>query len=1315
MKINTINIAMEITVVKKTDDVELSSEERDILYQEISKKLNIPGDYFRILANLEDIGIRETTLAKVPEITSILFRGLFRYPCIVPLIKNYVKPISTEDVESGIFGSDESDIISQQIQRQRKHKASIEKLFHIDYSITDRQKIVYYPDLLESDNSSYIFSHQNSEICGIAILPNQPIKDYYVSRVIGNMHILGRVKSGNYSQEYLHMTLFVSVEDFLKNNLYKLLKSKNDILDSNGIKYVIFRNEEHARMICSLLYSLLYYFVTNINSYYNYRLTELLLSNKTFTKSSEFYKNLEVQLDSKIVNTVIEKPTKVSDVLDKIISKYLELFQPWVGLKITKHTIIYDMMAMGLLNEWMWIYYLSNDNKKYENMLQKSLENIKAKYRKNVSRQKEYQKLYDDAYSELCYRSIYIKKFGYHRYELLMPKEICTIDYIIYRSTRSILDVISDKERKIIILEKDRDEKYFQEFKNNDAPWIEISKKLRYAVTADDRKKYYHELKKYLPSQHGKNENDWIRSKQGFPIICPHVKEKIEMEIKGINDQQMHNMLLKYAGETPLYDAYYCNICGEPITYSDEMEGINISELNSSFRDIEEGMDEYIWKHVNHITRSNIEFKDMKTNRYMNQFVTIISKDLHGVITLIDRKIRKSKTNSLEEIDNKRKLYTYIYVWAILIKIVLENTGKIKFTFQKDFKRVSANILFDNVFNKILVSQNILLNSLGESDDISIKEALYAAYTNLSSILDKTKLLTPKPLNFEEIIILDPAYNYMRTIYELKYGPKHTVYDILGENLDNPRVSKLDGEDYYAKSYNEFIRYTNSKVYLVPIYDIHITDDSIGFSVTLNKEHERFLESLKPLRKLETSYIKEKTKGYSRPEKLLPFEKNRIFPPSIEGYPVSLLSRTYGKKINKNLDNSFLPNNAEAPKEKFHKHKWTILVYTDIKNYKGYGLKLYKSSVTKSYNIDSDINSLIAEKNYDRLILVDNICKICHAVITEPEDVGKYIEQEELLVNFFNYYQSRCPRPTKQQISEGDEYHKFGPKEICGNCGATRSTFIDRDLNYFKKYRDDFTKATKVSNFVFNNDLPEYKKIHTDTDLDKWKYNNNIVNEIVTGTLGITQYNKNTYFNIWNNLGLVENYDYDKVLSGEEKPDIQDIDSRIDRLDMYIKECIVDYYSIKNIKNISPPSNEIKHLAVNLGTKTGDLPDLPDNYMNFRDKVFIEFVEDKRKLSQYLLEYYIKTLLFIYSITNKTLGKSIANSIFLYILDKLVRTERISSKLKDQKAAAVEAEQKMDNNQANMLDYSQFSDDETKSSSVYEGMDYEGQNDTYNT
>lgn len=1353
----------EITVIQTEEDKPFSKEEREILFQKISSDTGLSLKYFDNISRLEDEQITENISAEYHVIPQLAVRSLLQYPCVIPICKTYASSevSGASDTESADLdaGSDhaETAFVAIQTQRLGRYKKKIAERYAMSYTPITSQIIMYYPDLLyceehkSSSNISWndeyyrVSEGDNIEICGVLIDTTRPLVYKHADGNPGNMSILDRIKSGNFTPDYLHERLFARHEllsGFVSRNVKKFALG-GDFVEHGPYCYFLFKNEAHLHSINKLLFQMFWYLTHTVDTDSILLWANALRDNQHFDKPSELYEYIRVKLhkSENAVTSIPEEPEQSA------LLKYMKDYEPLLGVHLISAQ---DMTNIGLYIEYVLLSYaLNTEDKKtqtlYADRTQEALGRIIARRKHESQVREELSKGSVEVYQELMYRYIYIKKFGFESYAKMFPDEPkVTAEKLLYNGYKKILDLVDEKIKKTIIATKQRDDKYFEEMQHNTEPWVAISYKLRHAVTIEDRKKYYLALKPYIAN---KTKDDWLRSKRGFPIMCPHLREQIEMELKGLSDKEMHDLLMKYAGETPLYDAYYCKICGEPVTYNDTLDGLTSYEGDQNvagYQDAQGALKEYTWKLANQVVRAFVEFKSLKTNKYMNQFVSSVVKGIYEVVVSIDKKINKVKTNSVEEIDNKRKIYTILYVWALLIKVILENTGKIKFTFQKDFAKVSSDVLFRKALSKISESQDVLLRKLSDMTATVLEESLYRAYNNLNALLTKSSLEEETQYDSTDAILLDPVYIYLRYVYLMQHAKDQkkgmmnisaSMQDIIGKDMDYSRAPTVNLTDdseykkYFKLCYVAFREYLAGAC-AVPPYKTTFSQlerlHGVATSV-YTPEYKKHVDRLQELQALEAKLHEQHKHRVPLPLGQLPFSKYRTF--HVLQYPVQLLGVFYGKTaVKSEFVSASEFGNASS---KFHKHRWQLNAYCTIKQYKGLGLQHYKPNTVKIHNIDpQSAKALSTSEEFSGLKLVDQICSVCHISRTQAEqtaDMQKIFDEEQELVNFFNYYQYRCPMATSGQQKQGDVFHVY-KHEKCTACEVTKEQLTNRDEKYYDKFRKKFqdTIVVRKRETIHVQPINIHADLSVDSKLAKtWKYNANTVVEVIAKTYDMisNKIKKNVYTNFWKNLGMVENQDYDKVLSGETQiaeitPELAEM--RTSRVSAYTRQFVADYYTLLNYKNIVNPPYDIKILMDSVGTgalsSASNIPDLNENH-ELLEQIRYFYYNDPVQVANCTYENFMNLVLQSIQNLNRS-GKKISTEFFIMSVLKLIKAEKSTSKLKDQKTASVEAAQKIDMKETLPESESQAFEGLTPSDAYsysYEDVDYEGENEDLNT
>lgn len=1432
----------EITVVKsleKPSDYILSHEERDVLYKELSDQLNIPYDYLKEISKLEDETVFKEARDLKPDILLLLVRKILDFNNVIPIVKEIKNDIRTMEEfnekynmmpQKSFVGGEQKlkslKNLARKIKQPVKLKQESSGLNFLSVQIIKPQKIISLKNLENYLNqpknniniySYYATNNESVEICGFIIDQEIPINTFYIDTVPGSMNFAGRVKSGSYNENYLWNKIF---SPYFMSTLDKLHKNINILsISPNKLLYTLFNSEQQIKQVSDLLFDyLLYSSKYNLNNYiiqYINLCNDFDPINEESDLFREIKKNIVNTSESNVVSTnnIVEiKETTITKMLRNIEYIYLKgkfsfIYSDSIWFDLT------SIQSIIILEKLLFINNPINNDQKIQ--YEKDIDNIlDVQKSKSVSlAQIKYQnKIYNKLILvEMKLRHIYINKFGYDKFkeiETKMPK-YGTMRTTVIGTHGSIMDYISTKEKNIIELEYKNQEKFYEIYNKNKAPWVQLVNKMRKAVGKKERIYIYNELKKYLPKTIKNNE--MIKSSEGFSILCPHVKEQIELEEKGLKDTEIRDAILKYAGDTPLYQAYYCNICGELMTYS-EMEGISLTDGDrTSWYSLDEVLKEYIWKQTNFVVRNFIEFKELRTNKYVNTFITNITSKLYDFINLIEKTLMKSKTSSIEEIENKKKLYTVIYIYAILIKIVSDNYNVVTFSkISGGFTKLPLEKLLKYAINKITLTLNPIIIKLTDINEAFLESSIAKAYKNITLVLSKAKLESPPELDLISTLILDPIYKYianmtiLSSIIKNSIKPNETakikhiceqsyqLSTLYGKPMDKNLMTSISKDEYFyqniivpkfsekileafsklsvdnkahfkkskdvimnefyegylIESFNRFIDYVQSKIYLKPIWHVKINKDPnneniYNIQAKLDDDFIKFDKSMETLRKGEKILIELKKYYSMRTFSHMPFGKNiQFLDQNIKASGVQLLSRKYGEEFNKEFNTKILPNIITG-KNKFHKHKWNILVYVPYEKFRGNDINLYKEN--EIFCLYS--SKITIDEKYYNYKLVDTICSIClyplHTIekfITNPQ---KIIDNKQLVTNFYNYYENRCP-----ESSIKVSVHEFDKNEKCKNCGFLRSMYYDKDINYFnsyvKKFQNIFTekKSKNQDALPINfNSMDMIKKIDykIPDEIVKWKHNSNIINELVAksydfvykgsqlqdAVIGSLKVRKPEYYNMLINIGLVEKSDYEHIINGTDTP-YKKIESnkllaeaRIGKVDMYIKEIIFEYNIFMNYKNLSNLPLEIKVIIDNCDNKEMSnilkLPIINEIFYIIKNVDYFNTIKYIRQLyygddvtvSQFLIEYLFQLILNIMYYLEKNISKKISQEFIIYLINKIFLMEKFSSKLKESKSAAIEATQKIDiNDDINMQDHNQ--------SRIYDDL-VSGEVDKYST
>lgn len=800
-------------------------------------------------------------------------------------------------------------------------------------------------------------------------------------------------------------------------------------------------------------------------------------------------------------------------------------------------------------------------------------------------------------YVEMKHRYFIIRKFGFERYTEIMETMPLGM-----RNVFSILDYVKSGEKKLILLEANRLDKFEKDIASSREPWVAVARTMRYEISESAKHELYKKLRHYIKTSDlsrapssvkkdvGLKENDWLRSKSDLPMICPHVRDEFELVREpGVREYLIRN----YADETTsLYDSYYCRICGESIAVSRNMEGITTAVSTEGYGHEEDELRTYIWKQVNWIVRADVEFSEKVDEKDTKQFINIVTDKLGVFIEAIERKLGKSKTMSLDEFKNYKRLLTFIYCYAMFIKIVLENPKRVLLRGYTGGKSVDK--LIAHVVDRVLTTQNVIIAGLTNVTAEYVSSILIKAYDVINGHISYTSINKSDPVDLGALIKTDPLYILLMRLWQASAlgGHKKAGFNdvlkllaqtslpsrVVGKSLQNvaggiydkahlPKMRPVN--EYNDKTLTKLVKsgniddayrgiapyrlsasatwlleYTKSHIYDKPYWRVVIGPG--GIDIGVNAEYNAFN------RKFDYSEIERnlchvvqtyRTWNYS---KTYSVEWDSKYPGFVDD-DYKFLAYKFGNGKRSAANAKILGIVVEKGLG-FHSHKWDITVLVPTKEFKsGNGLGDYKNPMI--------IKGVMKEFVTEPMLYLDRYCGVCgfgwKEIVKAIPNVWKEFDEYELMRGFYNFYLKQCPKPADEK--HGNNLHEFGKKPYdaggkCVNCGITETIVTDMDAGYFNKYRKLFETNTHTL-------VTEKIKIPTRTiskDVSGFKQNMNLATEFVLQTyeairtgsdiegtllkgMGLT---KNEYVNMINNLGLTHDIEYDLIKKGTKDPSL---------------------------------------------------------------------------------------------------------------------------------------------------------------------------------
>jgi hypothetical protein len=750
-------------------------------------------------------------------------------------------------------------------------------------------------------------------------------------------------------------------------------------------------------------------------------------------------------------------------------------------------------------------------------------------------------------------------------------------------------------------------------------PWYILIKKYRRTY----KKELLDQLENYIDER---DDNDYYKLK-GINVICAHL-------YKLFHNEPSESLVSTYAAELLVDESYYCRICGEMIAKKEYDPQISWEgDKESGRQNIDNGTVEFIRRYVIGIMKNDLEFKVAPTDGHFNKSVNKIAWFLVPKIKDVDKQLFADKINNSTTKENKRKLFTIIYIYAIMIKLVIDNPNDIKFKFSPGYaERIKTAQLLPIVSKTIISRQNILINNIDAFSHTNIPGFLSSAFDELAVISTKIKQFTKNAIDFSS----DNIYEYIREAIKI-YFPKLTYepdfsqsfcYQGLGKFIiDNGErydyvPQSLDFSDVLRASFGIFVHY------------LEIPHDTPPFTETItnfSSHYAKYLDYFNAFMKIERAYFAKISR------------ENWV---NFGTYP------RFDNLFKQHIDKKCITMDF-GMKTGFHKHVW----------------KIKNGALTCN----------ICEDTFDNV------------AAQYSENLVAYVQRYYTVLNFYNFYFNQCLNPGKSI------FHIWNNGE-CEQCHITKKMIIENDLEFFEKNHDKFDKAHEHKVIVLATKEPkpiqiaepcEYKQMlnslsnfmdRTSFFVTNQKFQINIEKSIITKI--------EEYKIFWENIGNFEANIFESVLA-KKKVNVNLI-MRKQYLTFYIEFAMKHYYALKNYKNLVVVDDDLRTIMneYNIILTSFKAP------INKNCGVTLE--EQVHYLYDYLLELIVEII------------QNVQNEYYnYYFINLFIKNEKSISQLSERERLMARG----------MMQDSIFNDevDDTTVDDVYEDMDYEGQNEEYNT
>lgn len=869
-----------------------------------------------------------------------------------------------------------------------------------------------------------------------------------------------------------------------------------------------------------------------------------------------------------------------------------------------------------------------------------------------------------------------------------------------------VLSLLDAREREIVKTEFANQQEMIAAMQNNKCPHIKLLKRLRTSVRILDSYNILTELSKYFNNQNDKQQ--WLTCREcKFRILCPHVRDRINLEAKKAPYDMIRSRLLKYANrhtESVMNSySYYCSICSEHL--ADMIEEDRTAELLGKFGKLDDTLKRVIWREALQASEQIRESAPTNPKQFASAATVILYPlVLEDELASIKRGRKKPVPIDDEEevIDPRTHLSVILYVYAYILNLIASSLTNVKTSI--GFNGVSQNAKVstyaEHILDHIVNTKKGIISQMQDITAEYIAGKFKEVYRHINGETGEMRI---KPVNAEEEIAIqltqyDPIYHYAlraarvtghtpisrpktpneaRREFELIVGePLPDIVKNAREMAKDPALAPLMGKrnlvEIPAGTTLEFM-YQNPKInmftkmFRVPADRVSFVEKSSqniladiiapgfnsvvgGEKVPMSLNDAYWLESYRLFVDYTVSVVDKKTWDafQQRLAKLRETEKIYRMERTLNAIKAC---RDFGfvkpgKYKILPLAETWLYDENGLP------HEWNVFIY---KTGSGGSLEVKKSEVLKFL----EKNTITPEHYFD-----DFKCGICG--ITQS-DLGKLdVEktQKSILAaseidTLFIFYESRCP--------EGD-LHSW-ENSVCIKC-KLRANLIQERLakatsrlgsearNYYDKYKSVFVQDRLLfESMEIETPQPVVVKENKFISWAKaWKKDYGIIVKAADKI-------KTTAFAI-EAIGAMEKRDYSDILDGKgvSSPPVSFDDHRILAADSAVRTFMAHYNQLRNYsKYVKPPpyiANIVETSGVpkqNYESVTKQLPDVAENYI---DK--LEAIRQERN-PQTMLDFEIQHLCEM-ALKTAELASPLAQTFAITELSNILRSEKLLSK-----------------------------------------------------
>lgn len=752
------------------------------------------------------------------------------------------------------------------------------------------------------------------------------------------------------------------------------------------------------------------------------------------------------------------------------------------------------------------------------------------------------------------------------------------------QNPEDILLQLNATERKIVSIEVESKENSWNAFVTNKCAHVSILSDLTTAINLSRTKDYLKQLQIYMRDP--KSENDWINCGEcGHRIICPHVREKLTMEINETPYHTLKASLRKYETKAQFKSNYYsfCKICGEKISEYIPFDANSASDTLGKYGNLDTGLKSRIWNTILNVSKYFRFSSPTDPKKIANLFTPTVYDVLLDIEDQSTKKgKRRYKQNLIDEnfIDARTQMNMILLVFAQFLRLYQVKNGE-DVLLEGIKKETKLTVVADKIM-KIFINDNYTL--ISQFEDIT-PDYLKAKFVELFKRVSEERVPEIHSVNLVEelaiqIVVFNPLYKFMVTIAKIcKSIPieratsvsaaKQEFETVMGISI--PNIIKKSKDTMTNPAYKEIYE-KKSGYSLTGSISTKIKDLNLFYDMYKLPTHGGKKQTSDDISSLMTAAL---LGGYKL---MYDYTHGTLTDTAIQKYKIE------ETKLRKIVSTYASSPHFDYGYKKTQQYKHTTVQLSDIydENGKYHIWNIYYYLVGKNDILTIDISSekilkYIENGKLKNAKLIDVGCSLCGIKQSKTNTLdASLVKKSTLSVNeitsFYLLYDYRCPE---------SDVHIYSPSGSCTKCGFIKATV---DKAYFDKYYSNYLVDKKQA-FVIETTTQSTTSSYAAPDRE-FSYENVAK---VAKLLGVS-------ISLIESIGNTSGRDYTDIL--EEKnipPNPHSIsDNRIYSIDAEIRMFLTHW-------NMFKMGTVLDHLN---DVSAADLKDVPEIGGNYADVVF---------------------------------------------------------------------------------------------------------------